>query len=78
MLEGGESPERSSRQRAAHWIEFYDRLVAFESEVLAKMEELSSRLSGDEARAVEITNIAPMRDLIADFKRRANAWREVA
>ena len=78
MLEGSESPETATRLRAAYWTEFYDRLVAFESEILANMQDLSSRLSGDEARAVEITNIAPMRELIADFARRANVWREVA
>ena len=78
VLEGGESPETSTRQRAVHWLEFYERLIAFESEILTTMQELSSRLSAEEARAVDITNITPMRDLIADFKRRADVWREVA
>ncbi len=77
-LERGESPNTSSRQRAAHWVEFYERLVAFESEILASMESLSARLSEEEARAVELTNIRPMRELIADFERRASVWREFA
>ena len=78
MLEGEESPETSTRLRAAYWIEFYDRLVAYESAILATMEDLASRLSEQEARAVDLTNIAPMKELIADFERRAKVWREVA
>ena len=78
ILEGGETPETSTRQRAAHWLEFYERLIAFESEILTTMQEVSSRLSTEEARAVEITNITPMPALIAAFKLRADVWREVA
>jgi hypothetical protein len=77
-IERDESPSTASRPRAAHWVEFYDRLVVFESEILETMESLSARLSADEQRAVEITNLEPMRELIADFKRRADVWREVA
>ena len=76
-LERGESPNASSQERAAYWVEFYERLVAFETEILATMESLSARFSEEEARAVELTNIGPMRELIADFERRASIWREV-
>ena len=62
---------------AAHWVEFYDRMIAIESEVLATMEDFAKRLSDEELRAVEITDLEPMRALIAEFKRRANLWREV-
>ncbi len=61
----------------AHWIEFYDRMIALESQVLATMEDLAKTLSDEELRAVEITDLGPMRELIAEFKRRANLWREV-
>ena len=77
VLEGAESPSKSTASRAAHWIEFYDRLVDFESEVLVSMEGLAKMLSSEEYRAVDITNLQPMRVLIADFQRRANVWREV-
>ena len=77
VLEGAESPATSTARRAAHWIEFYDRLVEFESEILVTMEGLAERLSAEEHRAVDITNLQPMRVLISDFQRRANTWREV-
>jgi len=77
VLEGAESPVRSTVSRAAHWVEFYDRMIEFESEILASMERLAKRLSAEEHRAVDITNLQPMRVLISDFQRRANAWREV-
>ena len=77
VLEGAESPATSTASRAAHWVEFYDRMVEFESEILASMERLAKMLSAEEHRAVDITNLQPMRVLISDFERRANAWREV-
>ena len=77
VLEGAESAATSTAGRAAHWIEFYDRLVEFESEILVSMEGLAKRLSVEEHRAVDITNPQPMRVLISDFQRRANTWREV-
>jgi hypothetical protein len=77
VVEGAESPATSTASRAAHWIEFYDRLVEFESEILVSMEGLAKRLSAEEHRAVDLTNLQPMRVLISDFRRRANTWREV-
>jgi hypothetical protein len=77
VLEGPESPATSSARRAAHWIEFYDRLVEFESEILVSMEGLAKRLSAEEHRAVDITDLQPIHVLISDFRRRANTWREV-
>jgi hypothetical protein len=77
VLEGAESPATSTAGRAAHWVEFYDRMVEFESEILVSMERLAKRLSVEEHRAVDITNLQPMRVLILDFQRRARAWREV-
>ena len=77
VIEGAESPVTSTAGRAAHWIEFYDRLVEFESEILVSMEGLAKSLSAEEHRAVDITNLQPMRVLISDFRRRANKWREV-
>jgi len=42
------------------------------------MEGLAKRLSAEEQRAVDITNLQPMRVLISDFQRRASTWREVS
>ena len=61
----------------AHWVEIYDRMIALESQVLATMEDFAKTLSDEELRAVEITDLGPMRELIAEFKRRANLWRDV-
>ena len=41
------------------------------------MEDFAKTLSDEERRAVEITDRGPIRELIAEFKRRANLWREV-
>jgi hypothetical protein len=62
---------------ASHWVEFYDRMIAIESQVLATMEDFAKRLSDEELRAVEITDLEPIRELIAEFKRRASLWREL-
>src|ERR1700730_1018288 len=60
VLEGAESPTTSTASRASHWIEFYDRLVEFESEILVSMESLAEGLSAEEHRAVDITNLQPL------------------
>ena len=73
-----ETPGSVPRARATYWAEFYDRLVQFESRILATMIELSAKLTGDEKKMVEETNIQPLRDLIADFARRRDAWRKAA
>jgi predicted LPLAT superfamily acyltransferase len=54
-----ESPGEVSRHRAAHWAEFYERLTAFEMEILDKMLSLAQHLPPDQVAAVELTNINP-------------------
>ena len=41
------------------------------------MEDFAKHLADGERRAAEITDLGPMGELIAEFKRRANRWREV-
>jgi hypothetical protein len=76
-VEGGESPGRSTPERAARWAAFYDELVTFESQILQTMEQMAERLNEDEQRVVLLTNVEPMRKLIADFSQRAERWRQV-
>lgn len=64
-------------ERGAAWVALYDRMVAVESQVLATMGDFAKKLSNEEIRAIEITDLEPIRELIAEFKRRANLWREV-
>jgi hypothetical protein len=73
-----ESPGEVSRHRAAHWAEFYERLTAFEMEILDKMLSLAQHLPPDQVAAVELTNINPLRELIKDFQDRATTWRAAA
>lgn len=63
---------------AEFWIAFYDELVTYQSEMLAEMAELTKNFSDPEARAIEVDDLRPLRDLIADGKRRAEVWRQVA
>ena len=73
-----DSPSEVSRERAAHWAEFYEQLVAFEKQILERMLALAGQLPPDQATAVEQTNITPLRDLIAEFADRAASWRAAA
>ena len=73
-----DSPAGVSHRRAAHWADFYDRLLDFERQILARMVTLAEQLPPDEATAVEETNITPLRDLIQEFEVRAAAWRAAA
>ena len=75
----GKEPWRPSTPTPAeYWIAFYDELVTYQSEMLAKMADLTKNVSDPEARALEINDLGPLRDLIADGRRRAEVWRQVA
>jgi hypothetical protein len=74
----GQSKKGPAAGRAAHWVQFYAQLVEFENRILQTMEEHARELPRDQARAVEVTNIKPMRELIADFERRRDRWKEAA
>ena len=62
---------------AAFWFEFYDRLVADQSQALATMEDYAKGLSGEDLRVAETLELEPLRGLIAEFKRRADLWRAI-
>lgn len=71
-----EAEESSSTDRAAERVAHYDELVRFETRILEQMEELARSLS-DEARSeVETSNIAPLRALIDELRRRRDSWAE--
>lgn len=74
----GESLEAPPSGRAAHWVQFYAQLVEFETRILRTMEEHARELPRDQFQAVELTDLEPMRELIADFERRRDRWREAA
>jgi hypothetical protein len=77
-IDEGASEQGRPAGRAAHWVQFYAQLVEFETRILQTMEEHARNLPRDQFRAVELTNLKPMRELIADFERRRDRWREAA
>jgi hypothetical protein len=70
----GEDPENTDLVQARKWASVYQRIVTLEREVLARVVELASRLDGTAKRAVELSNITPLRDLIDVFEQRAAYW----
>ena len=52
-------------EAGAAWVGLYDRLVAVQSQLLATMEDFAKKLSDEEIRAIEITDLEPMREFIA-------------
>ena len=68
------------RRRGGWWRplgRILGRMIAFESPVLATMEGFAKSLSDGELQAVEISDLGPMREFIAEINRRANLCREV-
>lgn len=68
--------ESSSTGDAAERVAHYRELIRFESRILEEMEKLAWSLS-DEARSeVEASNIAPLRALIDELRKRRDSWAE--
>ena len=60
--------------RAIERVAHYDELVRFESRILEQMEELARSLSEEARKEVEMSNIGPLQDLIAELRRRRDSW----
>jgi hypothetical protein len=70
----GEDPESTDLLDASKWLGVYQRLVNLETEVLDRMLELASRLDETSKRAVELSNIKPVKELIELFQQRTVYW----
>lgn len=77
MGDGTSQPEpknETDADRAARWIRFYDELIAYEESVLSAMQELSAEMPEEEREMVLRTNVEPLQELVADFRRRRQLW----
>jgi hypothetical protein len=70
----GEDPESTDLVDAKRWLSVYQCLLGLEREVLDRVLELASRLDDTARRAVELSNIAPMKELIELLEERAAHW----
>ena len=72
-----EAPEDfSSAARAAERVAHYDELIRFESRILDQMSILAGSLTDEAREEVEESNIAPLRALIDELRRRRDSWAE--
>jgi hypothetical protein len=68
--------DSSSAFRAAERVAHYDELIRFESRILDQMLALGGTLTADARDEVEESNIAPLRALIDELRRRRDSWAE--
>jgi hypothetical protein len=71
----GEEALEAAYDRARHWAAFYQELIRYEERILESMRELSAGMSAGEKEAVRKTNLEPLEELLADFRRRLELWR---
>ncbi|MFN2463310.1 MAG: hypothetical protein ABR573_05340 [Candidatus Dormibacteria bacterium] len=71
-----EDRHTSSLEVAHYWVKTYSDLIPLEENVLRHASELSQH--GDETfrAAVEMSNLTPLRDLIATLKERRDYWQD--
>lgn len=70
----GEDPESHDLMDARKCLSVYQRLVSLEMEVLDRALELAGHLDETSKRAVELSNIKPLKELIELFQQRAAYW----
>lgn len=68
--------ESSSAARAVERVAHYDELIRFESRILEQMRALAGTLTAEARDAVEESNLAPLRALIDELRRRRDSWAE--
>jgi len=70
------SDESSSAASAVERVSHYEELIRFESRILEQMDALAGSLTEAARLEVEASNIAPLRALIDELRRRRDSWAE--
>ena len=62
------------KRSAEELVAFYRDLIDTERSVLARVLQLQARTSPAFAEMVEVTNVAPLKELIQEFEQRLAYW----
>jgi DNA-binding response OmpR family regulator len=72
----GEDPETQFAQDARHWIAIYQELIAFRSNVLARVYAQVRRLPASMRSDAVTTDVAIIEEQLARYRRRLEFWYE--
>jgi hypothetical protein len=75
-VESDQDPNSDSLVEVVRQISFYDQLLSFEREVLEQMRSLVASQPQELRRAIERSDIEPMKTLIEQFEQRLRFWQQ--